>query len=222
MSASNQTPMVCGAGPARPCGAGRGRGGAVRPRSMGLRTVAENGPYPDPAARALGNRQGTAGPAGRDGSPSRPRACAARQRATGIPARDCICQARFRLPTDCGGPGGCHLSPRRRKKLTTKAPRHQEMRDGRGADSRHSSQALPEATFATAGHFLERGLPVRSGCRAQGAAHAPALRQAGLEAPAPGNRAPRNPCLVVVPHPPPTTSQRPAPTATGRQAEYVC
>ncbi len=37
-----------------------------------------------------------------------------------------------------------------------------------------------------AGHFLERGLSVRSGCVAQGAAHARALRRAGLEARVPG------------------------------------
>ncbi len=41
--------------------------------------------------------------------------------------------------------------------------------------------AFPGAMLA-AGHFLERGLLVRSGGVAQGAAHAPALRRAGLEA----------------------------------------
>ena len=68
--ASNQTPMVCCAGPARRCGDGRGRGGAVRPRSMGLRTVAENGPCPESLAPRMGSRsggQGTALRAVRDG-----------------------------------------------------------------------------------------------------------------------------------------------------------
>ena len=41
--------------------------------------------------------------------------------------------------------------------------------------------AFPGAVLA-AGHFLERGLLVRSKCVAHGAAHAPALRPAGLEA----------------------------------------
>ena len=45
--------------------------------------------------------------------------------------------------------------------------------------------AFPEAVLA-AGHFLERGLLVRSKCGAQSAAHAPALRRAGLEARVPG------------------------------------
>ena len=44
--ASNRTPMVCRAGPVRPGGGGRGRGGAARPRSTGLRSVAGNGPCP--------------------------------------------------------------------------------------------------------------------------------------------------------------------------------
>ncbi len=52
--ARNQAPMVCYAGPARPCGDGLGRGGAVRARSMGLRTVAENGPCPIRQRRRLG------------------------------------------------------------------------------------------------------------------------------------------------------------------------
>ena len=45
--------------------------------------------------------------------------------------------------------------------------------------------AVPEAMLA-AGHFLERGLLVRSKCGAQGAAHAPAHWRAGLEARGPG------------------------------------
>ncbi len=65
-------------------------------------------------------------------------------------------------------------------------PRHEEMQDGRQTDSRQSTHALPEAPFAAAGHFLERGLSVRSGCGAQGAAHALALWPAGLEARVPG------------------------------------
>ena len=48
--------------------------------------------------------------------------------------------------------------------------------------------AFPGAVLA-AGHFLERGLSVRSGGVEHGAAHAPALRLAGLEARVPGGRA---------------------------------
>ncbi len=48
--------------------------------------------------------------------------------------------------------------------------------------------AVPGAVLA-AGHFLERGLSVRSGGVEHGAAHAPALRLAGLEARVPGGRA---------------------------------
>ena len=57
------------------------------------------------------------------------------------------------------------------------------MQDGRQTDSRQSSHAPPEAPFADAGHFLERGLVVRSGCGAQGAAHAPRPVACGLGSP---------------------------------------
>ena len=85
-AASNQTPMVCGAGAARPGGDGRGRGGAVRPRAMGLRTVAENGPCPATPAPRMGGRPGRQGWLS-EASARRVGACAARQCGTGIPAR---------------------------------------------------------------------------------------------------------------------------------------
>ncbi len=60
---------------------------------------------------------------------------------------------------------------------------------GHFSGARAWKPAFPEAVLA-AGHFLERVLLVRSGCVAHAAAHAPALRRAGLEARVPGGTTP--------------------------------
>ena len=120
-TARNPTPMVCCAGPARPCGDGRGRGGAVRPRSMGLRTVAENGPCP---MRQLLRRAWAADPSGRDGSPSRPRAWWAPRASVARASLPVI--AFVRHASTCRPPaagGAARSEPPRHRTRTRRSPR---------------------------------------------------------------------------------------------------